>query len=312
MKKRIFSILAIVVLLVALVVTPVMASPLALMAEGSDPREARTTVTMPEGTTLSDITSISWDYYLINGYAPHVDIILDMGSSTTDALVFEFAYNGATAPQTDGSTEAYGSVTGQWITTFENAEGGDVAVDSTSMGWLSSGPAGGPDIVDGTLAEWVAGGITNGLGVDGDTPVLRLEFEVDSWIKDTTALIDNINVVTGGTTVGMTATVGEDPTPDIVAISVDTSAINFGTVYTGQTSGTETVTVTNEGIAVDVVVCIPESSVFQYLTATPSTFALAVDGAQAVGLQLTIPAEYVPRGEETGTLTFEITAATPE
>ncbi len=42
-------------------------------------------VPVPDGTNLGDIVSISWDEYLVAGYAPHVDIMLDMSAITAIA-----------------------------------------------------------------------------------------------------------------------------------------------------------------------------------------------------------------------------------
>ena len=76
--------------------------------------EARFVVTLPSGITLGDIYTISWQEFLVAGYPPHVDILVDTDGDTVadDALVFEYAYNPTTGdPQLTPPT-AYGAVTG--------------------------------------------------------------------------------------------------------------------------------------------------------------------------------------------------------
>lgn len=159
--------------------------------------EDRVRINMPEGTVLNDIVSISWDYYLYYGYAPHVDIILE-----TDALVIEWAYNDVVGTTGHHTT----SLTGDWYATFDDGtEGGPAVVTDTTMAMLASGAPGplGGELGDGnfwfaSLADWKTG-ITfdSGSGsktIDGDTPVLALEFEVDNWIVQTKAEIDNIKM----------------------------------------------------------------------------------------------------------------------
>jgi len=69
-------------------------------------------------------------------------------------------------------------------------------VDSGAFAWLSSGPAG--PCGDGTfdanhmsLADWKSTGIA---GINGSTPVLRLEIEVDNWIESSEAYINDVLV----------------------------------------------------------------------------------------------------------------------
>jgi len=152
--------------------------------------EARFVVTVPSGITLGDIYTISWQEFLVAGYPPHVDIILDLGGSITDALVFEYAYN-------NHITEApmpYGALTGYWYQTFSDDGLGPAVIDGTTYCWLSSGPAGGPSIIGGTLNAWKTGGITGGLGINTNTPVLRLEFELDNWVVQSDAYLDDVEI----------------------------------------------------------------------------------------------------------------------
>ncbi|KKN02270.1 hypothetical protein LCGC14_1119480 [marine sediment metagenome] len=325
MKKRIIFTISLLIMLLSLVALPALASsPTALTAEGDSPREARIIVDVPEGTTLGQIESIAWEEYLINGYAPHVDIMIAAPGGGTDALVVEYAYNNSSASRAeDAGTEVYGSQTGAWYATFNDDTVGDSSVTSASNAWISSGAAGGvaaegvvaygdigSQFIFGTLAEWVAG--TEVTEINADTVVLELQFEVDSWIVDTTALIRAISVTISGQAVGLSATIADsEPELDIVAISVDTNALNFGNVYPGTLSDVATVVITNEGtVSVDVTPNVAGDTIFtSYLEISPSgTFSIATEGSQAVGTQLNIPETYVPRGAETGTLTFEVVA----
>ncbi len=151
--------------------------------------EARFVVTLPSGITLGDLYTISWQEFLVAGYPPHVDVILDLGT-TTDALVFEYAYNNHV---TEGQW-TYGALTGFWYQTFSDDGSGPTVIDGSTSCWLSSGPAGGPGIIDGTLNEWKTGGITGGLGIDATTPILRLEFEIDNWMAQTEAYLDDVEI----------------------------------------------------------------------------------------------------------------------
>jgi hypothetical protein len=172
--------------------------------------EARIVVSLPEDTTLGDIESISWWEYLVFGYPPHVDIIIDVNESediTEDALVFEYAYNDTASHYDLHESTTYGAVTGGWSRTFSDDTGGPVAIaGAAALGWLSSQASGAPgdaDFYAGTLADWQAGSVdTSGLGftIDSSTPVLRLEIEVDDYIAPTEAYVDDINITIGGIT----------------------------------------------------------------------------------------------------------------
>jgi len=162
--------------------------------------EARIVIPMPEGFTLGDLNSISWEYYLVTGYAPHVDIMVDTNGDGVidDALVVEYAYNDA------DSTTSHGlGLTGAWYTTFSDDGNGPAAVTDTAMAWATTGAPGPLDMTDTnfiyhSLAEWKTG-VTYTLGavtktINEYTPVLALEFEVDNWIVQTEAYIDNIEI----------------------------------------------------------------------------------------------------------------------
>jgi len=119
------------------------------------------------------------------------------------------------------------------------------------------------------------------------------------------------------TAVGLTANV-----PDIVAISASPSAIDFGTLYPGQTSGEGVVTVTNIGThIVNVDASVTDSTLFmnnlQLVVsdswATGPAWIDVITGllsskSQNVRTRLVVPSDYTPTGTETGLLVFEATA----
>ena len=68
--------------------------------------------------------------------------------------------------------------------------------------------AGNDDAPWGTLGDWKAGLVANDPGSDGldddvingNAPVLRLEIEIDNWVLQTEAYVDDIEIVIGGVT----------------------------------------------------------------------------------------------------------------
>lgn len=157
--------------------------------------EARIEIPMPEGTTLGDISSISWWEYLVSGYPPHVDILIDTDGDgmADDAIVFEYAYNDIA--HLTGAWPTYDALTGAWYLTFSDDGDGPTQVDDTAFGWLSSGPPGpygDPTFISGTLADWKAG--TVHASVDLDTAVIALDIEIDNWISQPEAYVDGIMV----------------------------------------------------------------------------------------------------------------------
>jgi hypothetical protein len=76
-------------------------------------------------------------------------------------------------------------------------------VDDNAGAWLNSGapgpPPGGAGFIFFSLADWKAGKGVDGdgsLDIDKDTCVLSLEIEVDNWIAETEAYVDDIVVMT--------------------------------------------------------------------------------------------------------------------
>jgi hypothetical protein len=168
--------------------------------------EARIIIPLPEGTTLGDIDSISWRTYLVNGYIPHVDMVLDgdyvlvaegAHQNDNDASVWQTSYMGADVG---------------WIKTFEGASGvytswaamtgmcSDVeTVNSETAVWMIA--ANDANFGLDTLANFVTPGKTDSsITVNQDTAVLALEIEIDNWIYESEVFVDDIVIVIGGTT----------------------------------------------------------------------------------------------------------------
>jgi len=161
--------------------------------------EARIHIPMPAGTTLGDIDAIEWMAYVVAGYAPHVDVLLDVNGG--DALVFEYAYNTVAGHVPEGWPD-YGVTQDTWFPTFGDDDPlGLTAVDDAALAWLASGPPGPPPPGDpgnfGTLADWKAGITYGPVTVDSDTPVTGINIEIDNWIPQpaqTEAYVDDVVV----------------------------------------------------------------------------------------------------------------------
>ncbi len=165
---------------------------------------------LPGGTTLGDIESISWWVWTVAGYPPHVDIVMDVDEDTNlddeDMLTAEMAYNNADGKELD---EGLTPTTGEWLQTFElTPTDGYGETDNGTMLWVTKMGAGNDDAPWLTLAEWKAGDAPNDPGsdglaagvIDGNAPVLRLEIEIDNWVLQTEAYVDDIEIVIGGVT----------------------------------------------------------------------------------------------------------------
>lgn len=159
--------------------------------------EAR--VLIPVDMTLAEIAGTSgmtWDENLVTGYESHADVYFDINEDgvAEDAIVFEYAYN-----------------TGTWP-----------LIDNAAMGWANSGapgPLGAAAHIHHSLADWCIGvTYTTSAGtftVSGTTKVIRVEIEVDNWIVDSEAYIDDveINDVTHDLEPTIQAFVSGTPTP---------------------------------------------------------------------------------------------------
>lgn len=165
--------------------------------------EARIVITPLTLITLSEITSISWSAYTASGYPPHVDISLDIdGDGVADeSLNVEYAYNLMSHYSENGGLMPYGAVYGTWFQTFNDDSNGPTSVNDTCYAWLNSGAPGPPGGAFGdgghygdALMSWKYGlSIPSGI-IDGDALVTKIEIEVDNWVLQTEAFVDDIAI----------------------------------------------------------------------------------------------------------------------
>jgi len=165
--------------------------------DGVEADEATIIYPVSEGTTLGDITSIYWWEYLMQGYPPHLDIVIDV-NGVEDRLVFFFFFN--SEAHAGEAPMPYGAIVETWAQTFSDDTLGPIQVDGEANGWLGSGPPGplgDASFIYHTLAEWKAGIDIDGdtvIDIDAETPVLALEIEIDNWVVQSEAYVDDIVV----------------------------------------------------------------------------------------------------------------------
>jgi len=161
----------------------------------NDGDEAR--IVIPISIALADLDTISWWIYTVAGYPAHVDIFLDTG----DVLTAEMAVNNF---MDYGILEIDAAMTvPAWLQTFElSAADGYGEIDNATVLWVANLGSGTWNAPSGTLAQWKAGsGATAGVG-DPSEPVpdttgatvTKLEIEVDNWIVQTEAYVDDIKI----------------------------------------------------------------------------------------------------------------------
>ena len=280
--------------------------------------EARITITMPSGFTLGDLKTLSWRIFSVSGYPAHVDITLDTPGDLQSMLTAELAVNN---PAYDPITPVRGTYD-IWLKTFEMAANdGYGVIDDNTVLWVTKMGAGDEDAPSSTLASWKAntvdsdpfGELPSGTAINSDIPVLKLEIEVDNWIVQTEAYIDDF-VLNGITypvepsgAVGMTSSV-DVPT---ISISVTPTDINFGRVVAGKSSALHLITIDNTGEAsVDVTAEVLEDGTFYVdcltlkgglVSALDET--IAFNGETSFNARLVVPRDYEV-GSYAGILVF--------
>ena len=178
-----------------------------------DGDEARIVVIpLPEGTTLGDIESISWWVYAASGYPPHLDITLDCDGDSVvdneDMLTAEMNLNCVGAPKSIATLQGEISYNTGWLQTFELTSGdGFGAITGDTTFWVTKMGSGDLNAPSGTLAQWKAGTVANDPEsemttpvITGSAPVVKLEIEVDNWVLQTEAYVDDIEIVIDGVT----------------------------------------------------------------------------------------------------------------
>lgn len=163
--------------------------------------EARVVIPLPVGTTLGDIDSISWYAYMVAGYVPHADLVLDYDGDglRDDVLVAEGAHQ--------NGDSVVGWPVSTWIKTFEGASGvytpwsgipgsqtaNEVkSVQDKTAVWMQS--AADPNFGLDTLANFKAGKTGGMIIVNANTPVLSIEIEIDNWVLQSGAYVDDVSV----------------------------------------------------------------------------------------------------------------------
>jgi hypothetical protein len=125
--------------------------------------------------------------------------------------------------------------------------------------------------------------------------------DANIWIKEVAS--------TGGVAL-------EVEVPEIVAISVTPSSIDFGTMYPGESSDVTVITIKNVGTEeVDVAASLdPTGTVFDDNLKLDTSYTvgtwggiidLGASNSDTVDAQLDVPSDHDPKGEETTTLIFE-------
>ena len=150
--------------------------------------EARIVIPMPVGFTLGELDTISWWTFLESGYLPHVDIFTEV-----ETLVAEGAHV--------NNNLVTGWATGTWINTFDGATGvytpgrgitGSTSllttVNSETAVWFSSGSA----AILHTLGEFQTPTLV--AGMNESTVVTKLEIEIDNWVVQSEAYVDDIKI----------------------------------------------------------------------------------------------------------------------
>jgi len=199
--------------------------------KGVGVNEGRISITLDDGTTLGDIDNVTWWVKTVNGYPPHVDLLLDIDgdgdhdskkdlvtgeakSGPDDAMVAEFAYQphvdtgykynspgnpyGHYDPAEQDSF--YDPTYNVWVETFQKTalELRTNQFNDSAVCWLYSGPPG--PYSGGYFGELIdfKDGIVQIIDgsdiapVDKDTKVLAIQIEVDNWLGAAEAYIDDI------------------------------------------------------------------------------------------------------------------------
>jgi len=162
--------------------------------------EARIVITLPSGTTLGQIQSISWWTKLVSGYVPHVDISLDTDAVPDGArdaiLVAEGAYQNGdlTTGWPSGWFQTFAGVTAAYPS-WAGLSGTPnlTQVDGTTAVWLSPSTPTPDQLSIAKLSDYQS--VSGLYGVSGSTPVLFLEIEVDNWVAQSEAYVDDIVII---------------------------------------------------------------------------------------------------------------------
>lgn len=290
-----------------------------LVATEGDPgdSEARIVIDMPTDFTLGDLETLSWSIYTVSGYPAHVDITLDTSDPKQSMLTAELAVSNPS--YTYPPSGPYG----EWLKTFEMAsDDGFGVINDDTVFWVTKLGSGDLNAPYSTLEHWKTGTVdgdpilvpgadepyfdTEEVEIGADTPVLKMEIEVDNWILDTEVWIKDIQVN------GVSTDLLLEVAPPIVSIMVSPASVDFGKLKYLDTAHEE-ITISNIG-DVDVTINIDTTNLGTFFTANleitgPGQIASSEQGT--VNLDLTIPWASTP-DVYSGTLVFEATPVPPE
>lgn len=189
---------------------------------------------MPEGTTLDDIDTISWEYFLVAGYPPHVDLYLDTDGEGgyDDCLTFEYANNDLTLHGSE-DPPTYGALTGNWYTTFSDDGEGPAVVNDAAIAWSNSAPPP-SNLFLHSLAEWKEGIQSGEHYIDASTSVIYIQVEMDAWILQCQAYIDDIEINGVLYRFENRLSLSGDARHPITSISVSPDTLDFDEIVLGK------------------------------------------------------------------------------
>ncbi len=196
--------------------------------------EGRVRIDFNEVVTLNDIENISWMQYVTEGYASHLDLFLDIDFDGDADESLNFEYDKVAHPS-DQSVGTMNYARDSWINTFDDKG----IINNGARAWLNSGSPGCGNnaydcggFIDGLLSEWKAG-TADDLRINGSTRVLGFEIEVDGWIVESEAYIDDI-VINGVVVEAFEESqIIEVDIDEDISLSISPSTLDFGVLKAG-------------------------------------------------------------------------------
>lgn len=306
--KKVFAIISVFVLTLAMVLVPAVAS-------ASDGSVTLSGMSYEKGLNLdnkADFTPDGWDLTPEDVYGA----TLGYNSSGT---TFDWGLE-ATVP-TDGDyaliyyADASGDRFGEWggdnpgaVIAILAATGGAISTSgSTELNMDLPCPpdanqfehdySGAPDFYDNAHGAKIWLIPTSALTSGNVLPVVAWP-PTDGWLFETDLITYD----------------DDDVESNIIAITVLPDSVNFGIIVPGEIADGGDVTVQNTGTVPAVVgASVTGTSVFNYLELNELPIAsydetLSVSGEDIVPVRLNVPSGYAPIGAETGTLTFTASA----
>ncbi len=137
-----------------------------------------------------------------------MDVNKNSAVDNEDMLTAEMNLNCVGAPKSIATLQGEISYNTGWLQTFELTSGdGFGAITGDTTFWVTKMGSGDLNAPSGTLAQWKAGTVANDPEsemttpvITGIAPVVKLEIEIDNWVLQTEAYVDDIEIVIGGVT----------------------------------------------------------------------------------------------------------------